>query len=205
VTTLLQDSFTGSNGTNLTAHTMDVGPGWTAATGSLVLASNQAANGSGVSLYASDSTAADGTVSCDCYPGNNNAGAGTGVVFRFTDMSNYWLAFLTNNTFELAEVASGTLTNRASTSFGFTGDGAHKYTISVTYAGASISATVNGGNTISYGSAATGLSATKCGLYSNLGGGNHDFFDNFLVTGTPSYHVIKNLISLPPPSVAYFE
>lgn len=64
-TTLLQDTFTGADGTNLTAHTMNVGPGWTAAAGSATIQSNQAKMGASSSIYVSDAGQADFTLTLD--------------------------------------------------------------------------------------------------------------------------------------------
>ena len=63
----LQDLFTGSNGTAIQSHTMDVGPGWTVLSGSGAIQSNklQSATSATVMKIYSTGLYSDGAVSVD--------------------------------------------------------------------------------------------------------------------------------------------
>ncbi len=95
--TLLSDTFTGTDGTNLTAHTMNVGPGWTVSTGTIQIYSNQANGKNGTtavsSIYVSDAGNANVVISMDCIiPAAFNQDYSVGIIFRWQDSSNYWEA-----------------------------------------------------------------------------------------------------------------
>ncbi len=80
------DNFTGTNGTNLTSHTPDIGSAWTINTGGTEIQSNKASSPAD-SKVSVDMTAADGTLiaEMDSPVGNNDA-----LIFRKVDASNYW-------------------------------------------------------------------------------------------------------------------
>lgn len=91
----LYDTFTDTNGTNITAHTMDAGPGWATDNGTIEIQSNQATmTADTVSLGLltigwSDAGISDCTVQADVAVGSatNQIAA---VVGRLQDASNYW-------------------------------------------------------------------------------------------------------------------
>lgn len=195
--TLLQDTFSATPGTSLVSggYTMTVGPGWsffvsvgtltgtTQTTGSFDYA-RMVSSAVGDFCAVSDAGSADGVISTTAmYINTTNANAG--ICFRFTDVNNFWLAHidLAAQAMQIFEKSGGSFTQRASASFA--GAISTPYALSVTLSGASISFSVNGGAPITYGSAATGLSATKHGFY--IGGetsGATVDYEGFLMTGT---------------------
>lgn len=91
--TLLSDSFTGANGTNLTAHAMNVGGGWSAAQGVIQIQSNKTDGSAGTSgtssFYYADAGVTDGVMTCDItIPSNNFASI---LTLRGTAYSDVWL------------------------------------------------------------------------------------------------------------------
>jgi hypothetical protein len=176
---LLWDTFTDVTGTNITAHTMNIGPGWTVSGTTWTIQTNQVevTGASGGTIYAGAGVA-NVTASVDV-----NITATTAVrhghAGRFSDANNAWRTTLNQSggLFELVEVASGTSTVRASASL--TVNTGTAYTIAVTYNGTTITATVNGGSQISYGSASSNQTVTNFGCYA--GTSNKATFDNFVV------------------------
>lgn len=177
-TTLLSDTFTDANGTALAAHVMDVGPGWTAVNGTATIQNNKAQAATGNAHYTSDSGKSDVTVAGVL---NLPAGAGAndGLVARGSDGNNYWRLTINAGAsmFKLTEVVAGALADRASTSVTVTTG--TDYTLSLQCSGQTMTGTLNGGNSISYGSAASNQTVTKHGIRSPDAGTTTD---NFLVT-----------------------
>ena len=97
--TVLEDLFVDTNGTNLTAHTMNIGPGWTAqAGGTLTIESNSCQSPSTFvqNLYTSDSGYANTTASVTV----SATGAALdilGLCLRFADVNNYWTIYAIAN------------------------------------------------------------------------------------------------------------
>lgn len=191
--TLLQDTFTDTNGVALASHNADVPVShiWTDGSSAYSIQGNRAQSitTAGAYIASADATVADYTIACDVIPDESSANAILGIVFRYLDANNYWQAVLYDDggtqSFEIYERSGGTNTLRANIAFAFTVG--NVYTISVTISGTSITAaTVNGGNQPSQIPVTMGSGAgrTLCGIRSveNAGAGNR--FDNFLVTGT---------------------
>lgn len=179
-TTYLQDSFTDTNGTNLNAHIMDVGPGWTIDAGTFDIQSNQGrVTSAGVSVASADASHADVTATVK----TTVAGVSDSpsLLIRETDSNNHWIAaIITTSSFDLYEVNGGSFTQRATTLFVATLN--QQYTIRAICSGASISCTLDGANNISYGSATFNQTATRFGIRSNDGAGTNFLWDDFLVT-----------------------
>lgn len=84
---LANDTFSGTNGTNLTAHTLDSGGAWTAQSGTVTLnGSNQATNTVNTALYTTPTSASDVRISLDL---TTLAAGYTGIILRWQDSSNY--------------------------------------------------------------------------------------------------------------------
>jgi hypothetical protein len=98
ITTRLYDTFTDADGTNLTAHTMDIGPGWTVNTGSIQILNNRADGSIGpanaVSSYFSDAGVADGVVTLKLVVPPVFTNFGGGLTFRGSAWNDCWLAAL---------------------------------------------------------------------------------------------------------------
>ncbi len=176
-TLLLKDSFIDTNGTNLTAHMMDLGPGWTAKDSSgasdptFTIQANQCQDSTSAARAAwSNAGHADATVSanvgCDTGDPNNIA---PGLAARVTDANNLWVGqFLGNGTIQIVEIVSGVSTVRASSSFAPSNLVLYPCVLQVS--GTTISFTVNNGTPISYSTMSSGAGVTNFGL--NDGGGN---------------------------------
>lgn len=178
---LLRDLFADANGTGLAAHTMDVGSGWTVHTGTVTIQSNRARTSSAPGIATADAGQAD----CDATVITNataDAG-GAGLVVRFTDANNCWIFWLDYNasSFDLYEVNGGVSSVRASA--GYNPAAAVDQTIVGDCSGAALSATVNGANPISYGSATHNQTATRVGIRGFQTSTEAHDFDTFEVTG----------------------
>lgn len=192
-TIYLQDLFTGTNGDNLTAHTMDVGSGWTkslngqgcGAAINVTIQSNQAQPAAGTqSIYWADAGFADVVASVDMIVPNVANYAGS-LVFRYSDCDNYWQVGIERDGagtpyMYIVEVQSGTASVRATVNV----PGATNTTlnIKVTLSGNSIVALVGTSETCNYSSSFNNT-ATKFGLWGYDSGAYTPAvpFDNFLV------------------------
>lgn len=121
MTIALSDTFTDTNGTNLSAHTMDAGAGWTVQSGGWTIQSNKTsttANG----VATANAGAADGTLTLVASTPATTFYFAGGVV-RLSDSSNYWIPRLErnggNSSLAIYRVVAGSATQIASTDFGF--------------------------------------------------------------------------------------
>lgn len=173
---LLQDTFTDDDDTDLTAHTADTGQSWSLtrqsdASHDITIQSNKASlaiNNPSFSGYRADATAADGTLSFKWIPNKDGVtGRGFANAFvRVSDASNAWQIGISgagspNPTF-IQERNGGTNTARDTGTYAMV-DG-QEATTEVTLDGASITATFDGGNTLSYGSATHNQATTEHGF-----------------------------------------
>ncbi|MGB8644039.1 MAG: hypothetical protein WCF84_02290 [Anaerolineae bacterium] len=160
--TLILDQFTGTNGTNLTAHIIapinTPATSWVAKSGSITIQSNAAQSTGTPDLYSADAGHADITLTMDW----TSAGGISGVAVRILDTNNYWRITrgVGGQNLLIVEVNAGTPTTRASAS-SITGNGQ----IYVNTSGATITAKFAGANQISYGSATLNQSNTNHGIY----------------------------------------
>jgi hypothetical protein len=164
---LLQDAFTGADGTNLTAHAMDLGGGWTAVSGVAKLLGNRAnadtAGADGKVTYQADAGRSDVTVQATV----NLAGASNecGLVFRYQDANNFWAlsGYAGDGKLYLYEVNGGTTTQRAAGSAGVTSG--VDFVLKVVLSGTGITAYKDGTQVLTYTSASF-QAATRHGLRS---------------------------------------
>jgi hypothetical protein len=165
-TTLLLDHFSDANGTSLSAHTMDVGPGW-ALSGTWTIQSNHAqcsaAGGAGWGLAYADAGVANATASVTLVQAAN----GIGIVGRLQDSNNFFFAYIggSNATIVLWEMSAGSLVNRGSAATSFqVGD-----VLSIQASGTTITARQSGSASASVSYTSTDFqTATKWGLYDDL-------------------------------------
>lgn len=186
-TTLLFDLFTGTTGTPLASHTMDVGSGWTTS-GTWTIQSNAAQNTGtdGDTVVYADAGQADVTYTCD-YTRGGSAWNG-GLAFNFQDTSNFWLfdinrvaAFGTNFNLILYEKNGGSYTQRAADAS--LADSASAMGLKVVTAGDAISCYVDNVLKLSYSVGSRPFkTATKFGFRRDSAGGVTPTWDNFLVT-----------------------
>jgi hypothetical protein len=176
------DPFTDANSTAVGSHTMYLGNGWTVQSGAIVITSNKAV-ASGTAPGGPQWVATIATSYADCTTSvviNVTTGTGTyyGLALRYSDNNNMWWAIAEGGgTFAIFERNAGTNTLRASASLTITAG--TNYTIQAVLSGSTITATINGGNQISYGSATLNQTANTHGI--RLGDANGTI-DNFTVT-----------------------
>lgn len=168
----LYDTFTDVNGTALSVHTMDHGPGWTQHAGTFEIQSNRAEHKLGTTdsrAYA-DAGLADVRITVFATTADNTTGASApGVLVRATNGDNNWLLRIDryNDTLRIFERNAAVHTIRASTPF-VAGE-ALIYHMTVIANGPAISLTVMG-TTVSYASATFNQTATRHGLISTQNG-----------------------------------
>jgi hypothetical protein len=179
--TLLYDTFTGTNNTLLTTHTMDVGPGWTAVVNNWKISTNQAVpNSSGNEcLDVADSGQSNVTAAVDSDFTNVGSNTDACLIIRYQDSSNYWLLQLiaASNVLKLYEKGSGSFVLRGSTSYTVSIN--TTYTLEIVASGNNFTCYVNGVSELTY----TGSdfnTATKCGIRSFYSINMN--LDNFKVT-----------------------
>jgi hypothetical protein len=104
-TILVYDTFTDTGGTTLDAHIPDidtVGGGWIRHTASMIInASGQCEEdiNSTISISTIDAGNANTIITADCWQARNSADrANTGIVFRFSDINNFWALILSSST-----------------------------------------------------------------------------------------------------------
>lgn len=193
--TLLSDTFTDTNGTALASHTMTVGSGWTADSGSYQVQSNQAAaqtTGGVHNIASADAGQADATATLNVVvPGSNFFSAGLSC--RVTNGTNLWEVRLqsdsagANTRVNITEHNAGTQTERVSTTIAFSGTVA----LQVVLSGSTITAYINGVLQATYASASFNQTATRFGIYNYRDSNGANSYvqvpmDDFLVTGTSS-------------------
>lgn len=180
---VVSDSFAGVNGTNVTAHAPEIAPVGSAWVGnsSYTLQSNTAQHtvaGENFAALVIEAGKADGVVSVDYNTGAANKIL-TGMAFRYTaSRVHWWLMnrndlggwglYEDNNSWTQRAFVTATIAPSTT------------YALSATLNGASITATVDGGNTLSYGSATFNQTATKHGI-ADWEASQGDYFDNFKV------------------------
>lgn len=176
--TLIYDTFTDSDGVALPSHTIaptnTPATSWSAQSGTATISSNRAISSSSPAIYTVNAGQFNVTVSLT---GNlQGPGGSIGVVLRWTNSSNFWFVRFTGTGFGIFEVNGGTQTQRASTSVSLLAG--TDYPLVVVASGTSITATVNGGNQISYNNATLNQTVTTHGLRFSL----NDVVDNFRVS-----------------------
>lgn len=168
--TLLLDLFAGTDGTALTAHTMNVGPGWTANAGVAVITGGSAHFTTDLagSLGPMTTTAgaADGTVRVSVNISMTISVAG--ILLRFADTANWWLLRMGGTADVLPGLSihysiAGVATQAAYTP-GTIPVGPH--TLSISMRGPNLSGTVDGGLPVNYAGATLNQTVKNHGIYS---------------------------------------
>lgn len=184
VAALILDQFTDTNGVALTAHTIAPtnvpATAWTVAAGTCDIQGNRAQpeTNSTVNVAVCDSLRSD-LITISAFVNRAGATQDMGIVARYQDVNNYWLADMQNGgTVVLFEKSGGSYTSRASAAQPFNTN--TDYSLAMALSGTTITVTVNGANAISF-SSSDFQSSTKVGLWASLAtvGGQ---IDNFQVT-----------------------
>ena len=171
VAPILLDEFVDVDGTDLTAHTMNIGPGWTTVTSVYEIEGNTCfvvAAGSG---YQSDAGASDGTlkVTADVVSGGE-----TTAVFRYGSSINLHYAVISETLFEIRRFTKTGTAVLASMMHTFSL--ATQYAIVVVMAGDQITATCDG-QTLGPVTDSTGQFNTQHGLGCNAPGVTFTHFE----------------------------
>jgi hypothetical protein len=182
VTYLLEDTFTDTNGTALTSHTMDTGPGWTSLEGSaspVQIQSNKAQSqvtGAAAYQYVAESGDADVLIECTFTLGAAGTAGGhyAQIIFRSVDVNNFWTLRLFNvasNNLQLVRVQGGVDNVEQQATFSIAAD--TPYLFSVTCIGDDIDCSVDA-TTLPTETNSFNNTATKHGLrfYTALSGPN---------------------------------
>jgi hypothetical protein len=176
-------TFTASDGTSLDAITPEVGGAWTEVQSDWLIKDNgvrpstTGASPSYCFAYV-DAGIADCIVDAKLFQANVSSGQPEGLALRASDDSNMWMVGIddANNTFEISELNASVATERAS--IGITP--AFPHNVRAILDGQSIDAFLDGGNKLSYGSAALNETATLHGLQ-NRSLQPQEVADNFAV------------------------
>lgn len=197
VTTYLYDQFTDVNGTNLTAHTMDIGGGWTkrisavdATSGNFTIQSNAALGVAGAlySVTTADATVSDGVMTCDfILPSSSVMNWAVGIVFRWSATGSYQVYILER---DAGNTGTYTLYTRNAGSTTLLGAQGHfsslptgTETLTLTLNGSSLIAALNTGETLNRTSTFN-QTATNMGVWSYVDGTYtyQSIIDNFKFT-----------------------
>jgi hypothetical protein len=182
MTILVQDSFNDPNGTSLDAHTPDVdveGGGWIEWADYEIQSNRAVANGG---QYSAVIDAGESDVIVTATMRTDFAGGReVGLVVRASDNTHYWMVQLrpTDNKFWLLERNGGSYTERASSTSVAINIGT-EYEVVVRCDGQTITATMDGGNEISYASASFNETETLHGITEDNAVGS-EYHENFLV------------------------
>ncbi len=187
MSTLILDNFTGTNGTDLTAHTISPtntpSTSWTNGLGgaaAYTIQSNRAvAFGLQGMIDLVNAGAADVTISATvrCV----NAAAEAGLTFRWQDSSNYWFVtgYAGDGKSYLYKVSGGSVTNPTSGGSGVTSG--VDFVLQVVLSGSSITVNINGVQAYTASTGGFLDTATMHGLDNNSAHANQ--FDDFQIDG----------------------
>jgi hypothetical protein len=185
--TIINDLFTGTNGTNLTAHTPNTdvpGGAWNTGGGGSAAWTIQS-NAMQVTGVMNGGTAwinggnPNGAITAVFNFLTSGANPTFGILFRYADASDLWICELDkhNQALSIYEDAASVFTQRASTAM--TISASTPYTVKLIMSGSTLTATANGGNLTTYGSAASGLTAKNHGFWvSSYDAGSYTFNAN---------------------------
>lgn len=193
LTSLASDTFTGSNGTGLDAHTMDTGAGWTEVSGTWTIESNATQNGTtsaGGYIAVTDVGSADFVATVRAKITNASGNAIGGLIFRYQDTTHYWIAQYSAGTddVKLGYYNGGAFVEVDSKSWDDQYQGYIQ--IDIIADGNDVTAHFDGGYELS-GTDATLNDKTKVGLfeYRDAGGYSANTFDNFQAVPLRTYPI----------------
>jgi hypothetical protein len=181
---LLSDTFTDADGTALSAHTPDSGPGYSLVIfNDPIIVGNKVRAGSGFNFNAvADVGVADVDITATIHSGTWEPNSYIGFTIRATSTNDLWWVFWEANSanISLYEGNGGVYTLRASSALATTNDESH--TVRVVASGATITVFLDGSQIISYGSATHNQTATKHGVaISQPTGGQTHYIDDMAI------------------------
>ena len=173
------DTFSDTNGTNLNAHTMDLGPGWTTIAGSITIQSNQAVCQNGTNDYQFDCGFNDVKIVADFKCGEATANCAPTIVLRGTSNTRRLLIYLSGDgNGSIYNQNAGSFTPLAT--FTWTAD-TNLHTATVVAVGTTITLQIDSGMVWTFANIRQQAGGTLCGIRGFVNGGNKDAFDNFQV------------------------
>lgn len=177
---ILEDTFTGADGTNLTAHTPDIATGtWSATAGTITIQSNTAVCQAGTNDYQIDTTWNQVKVVCDIKCGEATANCAPTIIFRGTSSTKYLMVYMSGD-------GNGVLYFRNGSSFTSLGTflwsaDTNWHTVTVTAVGTIITIQIDSLTPMVFANIIRQAGGTICGIRGFINGGNKDSFDNFRV------------------------
>jgi hypothetical protein len=173
------DTFTGTDGTNLTAHTMDSGDAWTAWAGSITIQSNRAVAQSGSNDYVTDIGTAQAKVVCKFQCAAANANQAASIILRGTDSTHYLIAYFSGD-------GNGVLYWRHSGSFDSLGTfvwaaDASEHTATILCKGTTITVQIDSQTTMTFANITRQAGGTFFGLRGFVTGADKDSWDDFTI------------------------
>lgn len=145
---LISDTFTGVDGTNLTAHTPDTntpGGAWTKYSAANILLASNLANAAGTAMYGIQSGKADVRLISKVKLNGNGT---SGVALRITNNSNYWLCGVGNSGGKIAvnlyEANAGVFTIRGQSISAINYSSGATHTLTINASGTAISVALTG-------------------------------------------------------------
>ena len=185
-TTLVHDTFTDTDLVTLNTHAPDidtVGSGWTVNANLFTILSNKCNGPSNTALNIPIIDCGSSDMQIDATMTTPNGNSFSGLIIRYQDFANKWLVLLshTSNQFELYQKLSSSYTLRDSTAFTYTAS--TSYAVMFKAVGDVLTATIDGGNEITYTSSLFNT-ATGVGLRSQNQAAftGTTIFDDFTVT-----------------------
>jgi hypothetical protein len=183
--TLIVDNFVGTNGTALPSHaiapTNTPGTSWTAQNGSYTIQSNKSSTTGTPTGPGAVATCDCGQATCTVSATVNLASAtgNAGVLARYAAGAFYMAQYSgSSNSFDIFEYNGSSFVSRATTAASID---SNNHAVVFSAAGSTLSATLDGGSLLIYGSASSNPSATVVGLRSNPQGSTNTV-SNFQVT-----------------------
>jgi hypothetical protein len=188
VPSVVFDSFTDINGTDLSAHTIGptntINTSWTDTSSVYKIQGNLAQTNTNALNFATCSGGnANNTVSCKVKITDAGAIASdaVGIFTRFQNVNNFWRAILFSNALDIYDMVAGTPTLRASTPLVISSGTFYNLVVSVN--GTTITATETTTNTTVSFTMATGAGQTGVGIQGFNGTGTGTInFSNFQIT-----------------------
>ncbi|GAG00847.1 unnamed protein product, partial [marine sediment metagenome] len=185
VTVTSKDTFTGSNGTLLTAHTPDIGNGWTLEEGTaLEITSNRATQPAATNTTMAVETSTSDVV-VEATLGQGDVNTKVGLAFRLQDADHTWRVTITNTAIALQYIDTSAFQRGTYFPPGGTIDTA--FAIKVVAIGDQIEVYVDGVLQMEWTDTLL-QTETKCGIFAQNDGGANQHIDDFKVSGPFTLH-----------------
>jgi hypothetical protein len=179
--TLVSDTFTGTNGTSLDAHTPNTAPGgsvWVEQAGNWEIQSNKAKRSTSGSQEYSVIDAGTAIDEATCLI-TISASGDAGIIFRETDTNHYYVLVVSNTSFRMFENNAG-FTDKGS-NFGLTLTAGNTYTARGVWTGNDFEAFLDGVSVLTVTGLTLNTTSGRTGIRSS--DTDTSSFDDFTVLG----------------------